>query len=133
MLATRLPRAHGFTLIELMVTIVIIGILTAIAVPGYQSYLVKGNRGAAQAHLLNWAGIQSQYLADAREYADQAALESLAPTPAAVSDHYTLEVTVEDGPPVFTIVARPKAGGRQAEDVVLEIDSSGIKKPSGKW
>lgn len=133
MIATLARRARGFTLIELLVTVAIVGILAAVVIPAYQSYLVKGNRGAVQAHMLNWATTQAQYLADARGYASRTQLEALVATPAAVSAKYTLEVTVEDGPPRYTIIARPIPGSSQASDPVLEIDSSGIKKPAGKW
>jgi type IV pilus assembly protein PilE len=133
MIASTSNQPRGFTLIELLVTLAIVGILTAVAVPAYQAYLVKGNRGAVQAHMLNWATAQSQYLADARSYATKAQLETLEPTPAAVSGKYTLTVTTEDAPPRFSIVAQPIAGTNQAGDVTLEIDSTGLKKPAGKW
>ena len=48
------PRrpAAGVTLIELMVTVVIIGILGAIAYPSYQDHVVRTRRGAATGCLL---------------------------------------------------------------------------------
>jgi type IV pilus assembly protein PilE len=126
-------RSRGFTLIELMVTVVIVGILAAIAYPAYGSYLVKGDRSAAQAHMMELAQAQAQYLADNRGYASSVAALNMT-TPAAVSSKYVISVVASDGPPPsFTIKATPIAGTRQAADGELEITSTGARTPAAKW
>ena len=126
-------RSRGFTLIELMVTVVIVGILAAIAYPAYGSYLVKGNRSAAQAHMMELAQAQAQYLADNRGYASSVAALNMT-TPAAVLSKYVISVVASDGPPPsFTIKATPIAGTRQAADGELEITSTGARTPAAKW
>lgn len=130
---TRSTRQRGFTLAELMISVAIVGILSAIAIPNYKSYVVKSNRSAIQTHMVDWAGIQAQYLADSRTYATAAQLETLVPTPAPLASKYTMTVTPLDTPPRFTITATPVPGSPQAGDVVLTIDQAGKKMPGTAW
>ncbi|MFC1519799.1 pilin [Pseudomonadota bacterium] len=54
----QIKNAKGFTLIELMIVVAIIGILAAIALPAYQDYTVKSQVGAAYSEL---SSLKSQY------------------------------------------------------------------------
>ncbi|MBW8897836.1 MAG: type IV pilin protein [Massilia sp.] len=132
----RLPipsRQRGFTLIELLVSVAIVGILAAIAYPSYTRYVIKGNRAAAQSHLMDLAQAEAQYFADARAYANSVTTLNVT-TPSAVSDKYTITFDVPDTtPPTFTISAVPKTGTAQAGDGTLTIDNTGARTPAGKW
>ena len=61
----------GFTLIELMIVIAIIGILAAIAIPQFAAYRTRSYNSAAQSDLRNAATAQEAYYIDANTYTTQ--------------------------------------------------------------
>lgn len=141
-----MERNKGFTLIELMITVAVIGILGAIAYPSYLTYVVKSNRRAAQSFLLEVSSRQQRYLLDARTYAD--ASSTTAPndiatllfisSPPDVARNYDVTSprtapTASAPQPRFTAVATPK-GLQLARDSAcgtLTIDETGAKTASG--
>ena len=62
-------RSRGFTLIEVMMTVVIIGILAAIAYPAYQDQVRKGRRADAMAQLLTLAQAYERFYTSNNTYA----------------------------------------------------------------
>jgi len=128
---------NGFTLIELMITVAIIGILSAIAYPSYTQYVVKSNRSAAEAFMLAVAGKQEQYMLDARLYATNMTALNITSIPSEVSRNYNVTVTANNAatPPTYTISAAPIPGGSQAtRDTIcatLTLDQTGGKGISG--
>ncbi|MCX7165030.1 MAG: prepilin-type N-terminal cleavage/methylation domain-containing protein [Rhodocyclales bacterium] len=63
-------RARGFTLIEVMIVVLIIGILTAIAMPQYSEYVLKGKLTEGMSLLSDLQIRQEQYYQDNRTYAN---------------------------------------------------------------
>jgi type IV pilus assembly protein PilE len=63
------PRSNaGFTLIELIVAVTIVGLLTMIAVPAYRSYVLRSNRAVAKAVLVDMAAREETYFVDRKTY-----------------------------------------------------------------
>ncbi|HYD79734.1 MAG TPA: type IV pilin protein [Paucimonas sp.] len=133
-------RQQGFTLIELMVTVAVVGILAAIAYPMYTGHIVKSNRAVAKSFMLNVANRQEQYLLDARSYAQAANNDAFGSSglnltvPAEVSKYYTMSVAhVGGNGRTYLIQAVPISGTVQAGDGTLTLDNTGAKTPADKW
>lgn len=128
-----MKKTRGFTLIELMIAVAIVGVLTAIAYPSYQNYLVKGSRANAKAFLMDISTRQQQFLLDNRAYAGTIG-ELNVTEPKEFSPYYTVAIAAAAGPPPsFTVTATPKAGTRQSKDGALTINNKGEKAPADKW
>lgn len=73
-----MQRNKGFTLVELMVVVAIVGILSMVALPTYQGFVKSSNRSAAQADLMSLAAAMERHKAASFSY--KAAAESSADT-----------------------------------------------------
>lgn len=146
-LRTPTRREHGFTLIELMITVTIVAILAAVAIPSYREYNKRANRSSAAQILLNIQNRNEQYVLDARAYTDVLGTAGLnivhdgwictnAQATGCSNTFYTATVTLAAGPPPsFTVTAVPKAT-YQASDGTLTLTSAGARSRSagdGKW
>jgi type IV pilus assembly protein PilE len=128
-------KQKGFTLIELMITVAIVAILARIAYPAYTSHIIKGNRTAAKAQMLDLANREQQFLLANRAYAPYSSITGAGYSlPAEVSSTYTPSIDyVTSTVPAFTITFAPISGTIQANDGTLTLNSDGVKAPTSKW
>ena len=111
-------KPNGFTLIELMITVVIVGILASIAYPSYMSQVRKSRRSDAVQALSRLEQSQERWRANNTAYAPD--LPSLGISSATTSGgYYTLAIT---GTPTGTTYTATAAGvGSQASDTNCTI------------
>lgn len=127
-------KMRGFTMMEILIVLAIIGILAAIALPSYQGQLRKGRRADAQSYMMDVANLEQQYLLDARNYlVGPGAASTLKVPPTSVSNFYTFDVSPAAAvtPPYFKITATPVAGSAQEPDGALTLDANGDKSLNG--
>lgn len=116
-------RARGFTLIELMVTVAIVGILAGLAFSSYRQYVQRSHRVDATAALLRLAANQERFYLQNNTYATS--VGALGMTATTEHGYYQLAVTAADATG-FSATATPGSGSSQADD--SDCQSFGINE-----
>lgn len=107
-------KQKGFTLIELMIVVAVVGILMAIAVPSYREYIARGHRADTRAGLL-----QAQQWLERAATATGTYPTALPPTLTWAADatkRYTISIGGPATTSTFTLTATRKSPGPQAGD-----------------
>jgi type IV pilus assembly protein PilE len=124
----------AFTLIELLITVAIVGILAAVAYPSYTDFVTRSDRSEGQRELLRYANLQEQFFIDSRTYAsDMKGLGSSTANIDTESGNYTISVSAQTTS-TFTLKAAAKKG--QLKDTgctTLTVNEIGQKTPTLCW
>lgn len=114
---------QGFTLIELMITVIIIGILAAIALPSYQEQVKKTRRTNAQADLLELASYMERYYGENFTYVGAALPFNESPKEGNTK-YYDLAQDANNATS-FTLSATPKGGQATDRCGIMRVDETG--------
>ena len=127
-------QKKGITLIELLVVILIVGVLAAIAIPGYTSYLQRARRADAKTALEQVRAAQEMRRAERGSYETSiAALRTTWGVPNNPVGDYNLQWAVGFSLNANSFTAQAAPFGRQLTDGSLFINQNGTKWPADKW
>ena len=144
-------RIGGFSLVELLVTVVIVGILATIAIPSFNNYVIRSSRAAVQTEMLDLASLQEKVFLNSNCYTSSvtmayngtSAINNCTATPVVTTGGLgrttgltndgknTLSITTGGTQQTFTITATPVVGKTQANDGNISISENGQKLWNG--
>lgn len=114
------PRQLGFSLIELMIVVAVIGLLSAIALPSYSQYIKRGKRAEARSEVLKAGGWLERYYTENNRYSDTTAstvnaafTSRFSAVPSTGAANYNISLTVAASS--FTVTAAP-TGSMSGDD-----------------
>lgn len=121
-------KRNGFTLIELMIVVVVVGLLAVIALPSYTEYIARGKITDAVVALADYRVKMEQYFQDNRNYGPASAS---CPVAVADSKYFTYSCLVGAATPsvTYTATATSIAGalGSATGDYTYTIDQTNVK------
>ena len=137
-----MKNEQGFTLLELMIVVAIVGFLAAIAYPSYTNYVTKAKRSAGQSMLTQVASRQEQFFMDNKTYTADLTKLGYGANPLPVESEgqangsgeivYNIVATVPTANS-YTLTAVPQGGHatRDTDCATLTLTHTGVKSASG--
>lgn len=120
-----MKQQNGFTLVELMIVVVIVGILASVALPAYQDYIVRGKLSDATSKLAEARVKMEQYYQDNRTYDAGGCPDSVATS----SDYFTYTCTdLSDA--TYLITATGKG---DLSAFLFSINNTNVKSTTSPW
>jgi type IV pilus assembly protein PilE len=136
MIMRRRPTESGFTLLEVLTAIVVVGVLAAIAIPSWRTHLLRARRGDAAAALIAVQKAQDAYFGRHGRYADAARLttpaaEGLNLPATSARGYYRIGIETSEDGLGYTASANVDSAAGQSDDTrcaALSIDHFGQRR-----
>lgn len=130
-----MSKQRGFTLIEVMIVVVIVGILASIAYPSYRNYVLKANRAEGAAHILRILQAQERHYSQNMTYTT--ALSDLQIDASSETGKYSIStagMTACNGRTIAQCV-NVTATAATTDPIcnTMSMDSRGTKTPTACW
>lgn len=119
---------QGFTLIEVMIVVVILGIISAIALPSYQEHVRRANRAEGMAFLQDVAARQERYFAQNNKYITAASDYKKLGLNALTSETGKYTLTTVNGTDNYTLTVTPTFTDTKCGN--LTLNALGVKTAS---
>lgn len=127
----KIKGINGFTLVELLITVAIIGILVSVAFPSYTDFVARSNRTEAQRELLRIANLQEQLYVDTRAYASDMKKLGLNADPFITENgYYSIDAALANGGFVLTATALEPQKSNDSSCQTLSVSETGKKLPA---
>ncbi len=131
-------RQHGFTLLELLITVTVVAILTAVALPSYGTYVLRTARAEARANMLEASQFMERFYAVNNRYDQTLAGTavtlplSLSVSPRSGTARYNISLTAALTRGTYVLQAVPAGASATDECGTLTISSTGVRTASLK-
>ena len=123
--------ANGFTLVELLIAVAIVGILASVAFPAYTDFVARSNRTEAQRELLRIANLQEQLYVDTRGYTSDMTRLGLNADPFITENgYYSIDAALANGGFVLTATALEPQRTNDSNCQTLSVSETGQKLPA---